>query len=149
MNKRIIEGWTTEEIEELKNFKEHYSSNVFSIIGEILGEREPCIHLSERYYNSNSDEHDIYFIKDITDYFAGEAEFPEEKWYVHFVEEDDNSYLNFNTINDSRTVGSKMGSSLFDRKTQFTESEVEYINPKYLEFLEKVPTEELGGPGND
>lgn len=139
-DRRIIKGWTDEEREELEECKSGLG-NSFDVVNGIINTSSNCKQLSRKYWNNNSDKEDNQMFKDIADYFNDDAKFPVEKWYVHFVNSDEDSYLGYELADDAYFVSGKEQD--FYTKKQFTKSEVEDINPKYLEFLEKVPVEEL------
>lgn len=139
-DRRIIKGWTDEEREELEECKSGLG-NSFDVVNGIINTSSNCKQLSRKYWNNNSDKEDNQMFKDIADYFNDDAKFPVEKWYVHFVNSDEDSYLGYGLADDAYFVSGKEQD--FYTKKQFTKSEVEDINPKYLEFLEKVPVEEL------
>ena len=139
-DRRIIKGWTDEEREELEECKSGLG-NSFDVVNGIINTSSNCKQLSRKYWNNNSDKEDNQMFKDIADYFNDDAKFPVEKWCVHFVNSDEDSYLGYGLADDAYFVSGKEQD--FYTKKQFTKSEVEDINPKYLEFLEKVPDEEL------
>ena len=139
-DRRIIKGWTDEERRELEECKSGLG-NSFDVVNGIINTSLNCRQLSRKYWNNNSDKEDNQMFKDIADYFNDDAKFPEEKWYVHFVKSDEDSYLNYGLADDTYFVSGK--EQVLYTKKQFTKQEVEDINPKYLEFLEKVPVEEL------
>lgn len=60
----------------------------------------------------------------------------DKKYYVHFIEDDDYSYLNSSPVSNRYITSRKVEKNGY--KTQFTKDEVKAINPKYLEFLEEV-----------
>ncbi|ATO46096.1 hypothetical protein C5L30_000253 [Companilactobacillus farciminis] len=139
-DRRIIKGWTDEERRELEECKSGLG-NSFDVVNGIINTSLNCRQLSRKYWNNNSDKEDNQMFKDIADYFNDDAKFPEEKWYVHLINGNDESYLNRGVESKNIYPGSKKQTNNF--QTQFTKQEVENINPDYLLFLEKVPVEEL------
>ena len=140
-NMRILKGYSKEERKELEEAKDN---NFFSVIALICsihrGDDDNCRALYEKYYCENTNKNN-QMAKDIIDFYTGNAKFPEEKWYVHFINGNDESYLNRGVESKNIYPDSKKQTNNF--QTQFTKQEVENINPDYLLFLEKVPDEEL------
>ena len=139
-NMRILKGYSKEERKELEEAKDNYFFSVVALICSIDRDDDDCRALHEKYYREDTNGKN-QMAKDIIDFYYGNAKFPEEKWYVHFINGNDESYLNRGVESKNIYPDSKKQTNNF--QTQFTKQEVENINPDYLLFLEKVPDEEL------
>lgn len=137
---RILKGYSKEERKELEEAKDNYFFSVVALICSIDRDDDDCRALHEKYYCEDTNKNN-QMAKDIIDFYFGNAKFPEEKWYVHFINGNDESYLNRGVESKNIYPDSKKQTNNF--QTQFTKQEVEDINPDYLLFLEKVPDEEL------
>lgn len=137
---RILKGWTKEERKELEEAKDTESIGDFLHVITRYPEDTNYGYVRSNYHIASSREQ-FSIIEDILDFYTGKAKFPNKKYYVHFVKSDEDSYLNYGLADDAYFVSGKE-QVLYTNK-QFTKQEVEDINPKYLEFLEKVPVEEL------
>lgn len=143
-DRRIIKGWTDEERRELEEYKKEPKSSMLKVFYDLFSGYEFYPNLCNKVRSISGGAHmdqENQFVNDVVDYFNDDAKFPEEKWYVHFVKSDEDSYLNYGLVDDTYFVSGKE-QNIYTKK-QFTKQEVEDINPKYLEFLEKVPVEEL------
>ena len=143
-DRRIIKGWTDEERRELEEYKKEPKSSMLKVFYDLFSGYEFYPNLCKKARSISGGAHmdqENQFVNDVVDYFNDDAKFPEEKWYVHLINGNDESYLNRGVESKDISLGSKGRIDCI--QTQFTKQEVEDINPKYLEFLEKVPVEEL------
>lgn len=143
-DRRIIKGWTDEERRELEEYKKEPKSSMLKVFYDLFSGYEFYPNLCKKARSISGGAHmdqENQFVNDVVDYFNDRAVFSEQKWYVHLINGNDESYLNRGVESKNIYPGSKKQTNNF--QTQFTKQEVEDINPKYLEFLEKVPVEEL------
>lgn len=135
---RILKGWTENERKELEEAKDNGFNAAICLINRIVGYDNDCIFLARRYEDESFDE-DNLLARDIADYYAGVAKFPEQKYYVHFIKSDESSYLNID-FDESLLIGNN--SELMGLKTKFTREEVVAINPKFVPFMEEAEDDE-------
>lgn len=137
---RILTGWTENERKELEEAEDNDFNSAIDLIRGIINDEDDCISLAKKYTDEYSDE-DNQMVKDIADYYCGVAKFPDKKYYVHFVKDDNIGYLNVDTYKQERFIST---SSLRDGlQTQFTKAEIKQLSNDYLPFLEEVPNDEL------
>ena len=133
---RILKGWPENERKELEEAKDN-GFNAIGLINGIINSENDCIFLARRYENESSDE-DNLLARDIADYYAGVAKFPEQKYYVKLIKNSDFSYLYRSKLTNFLILD---GCSLSqDYQTKFTEQEIKDIDPRYMAFA--VPVEE-------
>ena len=133
-NMRILKGYSEDEQKELENAKRHMSCNDLLLI--ITGNRataEYCF-IKGKYYKVKEDEQ-ISIIRDILDFYCGDAKFPEQKYYVHFIKDNRYSYL---TITPDGVLGLGSCLEIGSWKTKFTREEIIAMNPQFLPFMEEV-----------
>lgn len=137
-NVRVLKGWTKIEREELEDATSDH--DLFHIFGDIFESNSGFTALNNKL-NGIGIYEEADFSKDIADFYTGKAKFPDKKYYVHFIEEDEDSYLTINNCDENKVISSKDQNE--DYQTQFTKEEVLDINPKYEPFMEVVPENEL------
>ena len=133
---RILKGWPENERKELEEAKDN-GFNAIGLINGIINSENDCIFLARRYENESSDE-DNLLARDIADYYAGVAKFPEQKYYVKLIRNNDSSYLNRSTPNGFCMACCYQPDEVF--QTEFTEQEIKAIDPRYMAFA--IPVEE-------
>ena len=135
-NVRILKGYSKQERKELEEAKDNGFNDAICLINGIVGNENDCIFLTGRYEDESSDE-DNLLARDIADYYAGVAKFPEQKYYVQLIKNNDGSYLNRSKLNNFCMTNSCQSG---DFQTEFTEQEIKDIDPRYMAFA--VPVEE-------
>jgi hypothetical protein len=95
--------------------------------------------LAGRYEDESSDE-DNLLARDIADYYAGVAKFPEpKKYYVQLIRNNDDSYLNRDLLSGFCMTSGCQPDEFF--QTKFTEQEIKAIDPRYMAFA--IPVSEV------
>jgi len=137
-NVRILKGYSKQERKELEEAKDNGFNDAICLINGIINSENDCIFLARRYENESSDE-DNLLARDIADYYAGVAKFPEpKKYYVKLIKNSDFSYLYRSKLTNFLILD---GCSLSqDYQNEFTEQEIKDIDPRYMAFA--VPVEE-------
>jgi len=135
-NVRILKGYSKQERKELEEAKDNGFNDAICLINGIVGNENDCIFLTGRYEDESSDE-DNLLARDIADYYAGVAKFPEQKYYVKLIKNSDFSYLNRSKLNNCYMTSSCQSDDVF--QTEFTEQEIKDIDPRYMAFA--VPVE--------
>lgn len=135
--------YTADELKELKRFNTDYHSPM-NAIKQIVGKGDcngPFKNLREKYFEIKPEE-EFDFMADINNSVMGTAIFPEpKKYYVHFIKDDSDSYLNYGLDRENYYTTDKEEISCV--KTQFTKEEIRAINPSYLLFIEEVSNDKL------
>lgn len=134
---RILTGWTENERKELEEAEDNDFNSAIDLIRGIINDEDDCISLAKKYMDEYSDE-DNQMVKDIADYYCGVAKFPDKKYFVQLIRNNDGSYLNRNTLNTFLTLDSCH--STRKHQTKFTEQEIKDIDPRYMAFA--VPVED-------
>lgn len=131
---RILKGYSKAEQKELEEAKDNGFNSAFDLIYGIIKSEGDLAFMVKNYDEGSSLDND-QLAKDIVDYYAGVAIFPEEKYYVHLIKGDENSYLNITPVG-----GLVLGSHLEDNgwKNKFTHEEIISMNPQLLLFEEEV-----------
>lgn len=134
----ILKGYSKDEQKELENAKKYMrcSDLLRNITGNPVEAR--CILIGEKYDKAETNKQSS-IIKDILDFYTGEAKFSDKKYYVHLIKSDRNSYLK----TDMR--GEVYLDSNFEYgiwKTKFTRDEVVAIDPRLVTFMEEVENDE-------
>lgn len=93
-----------------------------------------CDSIKNKYDGAGADER-ISIIRDILDYYAGVAKFPEQKYYVHLIKSDRDSYLKTD-VSGGVYLDSNFEYGIW--KTKFTRDEVVDIDPRLVPFMEEV-----------
>lgn len=137
-NVRILKGWPENERKELEEAKDNGFNNAIRLINGIAGNESDCIFLAGRYEDESSDE-DNLLARDIADYYAGVAKFPDKKYYVQLIAGDEESYLNINP-NGGAKLYNRLG--LNGWKVKFTRDEVVAIDPRFVPFMEEAEDDE-------
>lgn len=128
---RILKGYSKNQQKELEEAKNNNYSSAMILIHGIGEEYSDCQALSEKYYHEDANE-DNQLARDITDYYAGVAKFPDKKYYVKLIRNDDDGYLNKGKLNTFVTLGNCRTSHYY--QTEFTEQEIKAIDPRYMAF---------------
>lgn len=139
---RILEGWTDKERKELEEAKGNNFNSAIDLISGIVDNDEECISLAGKYMDEGSDE-DNQMAKDIADYYADVAKFPNKKYYVHFIKGYSQGYLNVHRVTGEVFISTRTGTDNAVFKTTFTKAEIENLNKDFLPFMEEVPEDEL------
>jgi len=137
-NVRILKGYSKQERKELEEAKDNGFNDAICLINGIVGNENDCIFLTGRYEDESSDE-DNLLARDIADYYAGVAKFPEQKYYVKLIRNNDGSYLNKNMLSNFCIIGSCQPDEIL--QTKFTEQEIKAIDERYVLFA--VPVDEV------
>lgn len=140
---RTLKDWTKEEREELEDFKKNGKTAIecISLINSQYWQFQDADDslkpaLYKKYDSSNNDDQ---FAKDIADYFTGDAKFPEKRYHVHFLkDEDERGYLirNRGTLYCRIDLRPAAGQSYL--QSRFTEQEIREIDPRYMSFAVEV-----------
>ena len=133
-NVRILKGYSKAEQKELEEAKDNGFGSAFDVIYGIIKSEGDLAFIVKKYDEGSSSDND-QLAKDIVDYYAGVAKFPEQKYYLHLIEGDEYSYLNINSEGGAE-LGTKFGFGHW--KTKFTHEEIIAINPQFLLFEEEV-----------
>lgn len=134
---RILKGYSKAQRRELEEAKDNYFFSVIALICSIDRDDDDCHALSEKYYCEDTNKNN-QMAKDIIDFYYGNAKFPEQKYYVKLIRNDDDGYLNKGKLNTFVTLGNCRTSHYY--QTKFTEDEIKAIDPKYMAFA--VPVED-------
>lgn len=134
---RILKGYSKAERRELEKAKDNGFLSVIALFCSIKRDDNNCHALYEKYYRDDTNGNN-QMAKDIVDFYFGNAKFPEQKYYVHLIRNDDGGYLNINRISNWCTTGSCQPDDEF--QTKFTEQEIRDIDPRYMSFI--VPAED-------
>lgn len=137
---RILEGYSKEERKELEEAKNnHFGSAIDLIRGIVMGNND-CMYLARKYVVENPDKNN-QLARDIADYYAGVAKFPEpKKYYVQLIKNNDGSYLNRSVLNGFCTTSGCQPDDVV--QTEFTEQEIKAIDPRYTAFAIPVEVED-------
>jgi len=133
---RILKGYNKDEQKELANAKRKYmnGSNLLQIIAGVPLDAG-CGFIWRKYDKAEPDEQ-ASIIKDIIDFYTDKAKFTgSKKYYVHFIKNDEYSYLNINTAGEVELLDN---SELGGWKNKFTIDEVAAIDPRFVLFMEEV-----------
>lgn len=131
---RILKGYSKAEQKELEDAKKDmYCNDLINSVTSDLKNSE-CDSIKDKYDEADTDER-ISIIRDILDFYTGNAKFLEQKYYVHLIKDDWYSYLN---ITPAGAV--VLSSRLEDNglKTKYTHEEIVAMNPQLLLFEEEV-----------
>lgn len=135
---RILKGWTDEERKELERASNGGYKDAFSVIRGILSEDSELFYIGLEYDDETHLDNN-QLVKDIADYYAGVAKFAEQKYYVHLIKGDENSYLNI-TSDGGAELDNKF--EFGGWQTKFTRDEVIDIDPRLVPFMEEVEDDE-------
>ena len=133
MKYKLKLDYTADELKELKRFNTDYHSPMNAIkqivkegvVGDQLG------HLREKYLAMEYED-EFNFMADVNNVVMGTAIFPEKKYYVKLIRNNDSSYLYRSKLTNFLILG---GCSLSqDYQTEFTEQEIKDIDPRYMAF---------------
>lgn len=131
---RTIKGWTKEEQKELEWHKKN-GNTVDDVIDTIYDPTSTC-YLHDKYdYNSQNPERIIF---DIVDFWRGDAKFPEKKYKVKILN-DEESYLNMNLDNSNVFLDDEISGNGI--RTLFTIQEIKAIDERLVPFAVEVKHE--------
>ena len=136
---RILKGYSKTERKELEEAKDNDFndfSSAIALIRSICDDIGYCHALSEKYCREDPNDNN-QMAKDIADFYCGNAKFPEQKYYVQLIKNNDGSYLNKWAPNGFYMPGNCVQDKL--TQTKFTEQEIKTIDPRYMAFA--VPVE--------
>ena len=136
---RILKGYSKDEQKELEDAKKYMrcSDVLHNITGNPAEAR--CGLIGENYTKADSNEQ-ASIIKDIIDFYTDKAKFTgSKKYYVHFIKNDEYSYLNINTAGEVELLDN---SEFGGWKNKFTIDEVAAIDPRFVLFEEEVEDNE-------
>ena len=137
-NVRILKGYSKEEQRELEEAKDNGFLSVIVIFCSIKRDNnDNCHALYEKYYREDTNKNN-QMAKDIIDFYYGNAKFPEQKYYVQLIRNNDGSYLNRSVLNGFFMTSSCQPDDTV--QTEFTKQEIKDIDPRYMAFA--VPVEE-------
>ena len=74
---RILKGWPENERKELEEAKDNGFDSAMYLINRVVDYADDCTSLTKKYINGSSDENN-QLARDIADYYAGVAKFPEQ-----------------------------------------------------------------------
>ncbi|WP_334341191.1 DUF1642 domain-containing protein [Companilactobacillus sp. HBUAS56275] len=134
---RILEGYSKAEQKELEYAKDNGFLSAITLIRGISNGDCHCHELSKKYCREDINDNN-QLAKDIVDFYCGNAKFPEQKYYVQLIKNNNSSYLNKCSPNGFYMPDSCRQDKL--TQTQFTEQEIKDIDPRYMAFA--VPVEE-------
>lgn len=132
--KRVLTGYSKEVQADFERLKKDSTCPLLVITGGL----ETLDSLNKLIVSANSNE-DKQILQDIADFINNKAKFPEQKYYVKLLDRD-KGYLNYQHSFNEFFVDDKDDYEDGDYKTQFTISEIEDIDPRYMAFA--VPVEE-------
>ena len=133
---RILKGYRKAEQKELEEAKDNGFLSVIALFCSIKRDDNNCHALYGKYYRDDTNGNN-QMARDIADYYAGVAKFPEEKYVVHDKVTD--QYIYYNVLAKGELRWWKLGVETAERKT---EDEWLKINPAYGLMLEKVEDDE-------
>jgi len=135
-NVRILKGYSKYEQKELENAKKHIDcSDLLHIITAFIS--GTIFDLIWSKYNESEPDERISIIRDIIDFYTGKAKFADpKKYYVKLIKNSDFSYLYRSKLTNFLILD---GCSLSqDYQTEFTEQEINDIDPRYMQFAVEV-----------
>lgn len=135
---RILKGWTKEERKELEEAKD--TEDIGDYLHAITEFKHKVTHYQYVWdkYDAAKTQDQFSIIQDIVDFYTGKAKFPEQKYYVQLIKNNDFNYLNRNKLNTLLTLdGCRLAQNY---QTEFTEQEIKDIDPRYMAFA--IPVEE-------
>ena len=135
---RILKGYSKDQQKELEYTKNIMSCNDLLNNITYFPANVGCDSVKDKYDGANTDER-ISIIRDILDFYTDKAKFAEQKYYVHFITSNGQSYLNLD-FGKRPVVGNN--SELMGLKTKFTYDEVIAINPNFVPFMEEAEDDE-------
>ena len=135
---RILKGYSKEERKELEKVKEIGINDFLHIITGFTSDTRFGL-IWEKYDKSEQDE-GTSIIKDIADFYCGNAKFPVQMYRVTLP---DGNYLVRDKIDGNRwmfTYSDRDGYNItHSSENSFTEQEIKDIDPRYMAFA--VPVE--------
>lgn len=139
-NVRILKGYSKAEQKELKKVKEIDVNDFLHIITGLTFDTK--FDQIWKKYNMSEQDKRISIIRDILDFYTDKAKFPEQKYYVQLIKNNDGSYLKRDMLNGFCTTDGCQPDSI-QFQTEFTEQEIKDIDPRYMAFA--VPVEDDNG----
>ena len=139
MKYKLKLDYTADELKELKRFNTDYHSpmNAIKQIADIGNNSDKLKNLQIKYAGIDYED-EFNFMADVNNVVMGTAIFPEKKYYVKLIRNNDSSYLYRSKLTNFLILG---GCSLSqDYQTEFTEQEIKNIDPRYMAFA--IPVEE-------
>lgn len=133
-NVRILKGYSKAEQKELEEAKDNGFLSVITLFCSIKRDDNNCHALYGKYYREDTNGNN-QMARDIADYYAGVAKFPDKKYYVHLIKDNECSYLSTNWDGEAQ-LGNDFYSGNW--KTKFTRDEVVTIDSKFVLFMEEV-----------
>lgn len=135
---RVLKGYSKEERKELENAKKDtYFNNLINTITSNRATAEYCF-IKSKYYKVKEDEQ-ISIIRDVLDFYTDKAKFPEQKYYVQLIKDNEYSYL---TITPDGVLGLGSRLEIGSWKTKFTRDEIVATDPRLVPFMEEVDDDE-------
>ena len=128
---RILKGYSEQERKELEGAKDNGFLSVIALFCSIKHDDNNCHALYEKYYREDTNGNNL-MARDIADYYAGVAKFPEEKYVVH--DKTAGQYIYYSVKRIGLFWG-QLGAVIPEEKTK---EEWLKINPAYETMLEKV-----------
>ena len=136
-NVRTLEGYSKQERKELEEAEDNGFLSAITLIRGISNGDCHCHELSKKYCREDTND-DNQMAKDIVDFYTDKAKFPEQKYYVQLIKNNNSSYLNKCAPNGFYMPDSRGQDKL--TQTQFTAQEIKAIDPRYMAFA--VPVED-------
>jgi len=136
---RILKGYSKDQQKKLEYTKGNMSINdLLHSITDLPAYAE-CGSIKYKYNEADTDER-ISIIRDILDFYCGNAKFAEpKKYYVHLIKDNECSYLSM-SWDGVVELDSKFESGGW--QTKFTREGVVAINPNLVPFMEEVEDDE-------
>ena len=137
---RILKGWPENERKELEEAKDNGFDSAMYLINRIVDYADDCTSLTKKYINGSSDENN-QLARDIADYYAGVAKFPEQKYVVH--DKVTGQYIYYNVTGWSLCWG-RFDVTIPDLGIPETKTKEEWlaINLAYEPMLERAEDDE-------
>jgi len=128
---RILKGYSKNQQKELEYARKNMSFNDLLHNITYFPANIECGSVKDKYDEAETDER-ISIIRDVLDFYTDKAKFPEQKYYVQLIKNNDGSYLNRNRLDAFLTLDGCH--SALNYQTEFTEQEIKDIDPRYKAF---------------
>lgn len=138
-NVRILKGYSKDQQKELEYTKGNMSINDFLHSITYFPANTECDSIKDKYDEADTDER-ISIIRDILDFYTDKAKFPEQKYYVQLIKNNDSSYLNKCAPNGFYMPDTCRQGKM--TQTKFTEQEIKDIDPRYMAFAVSVEADD-------
>jgi len=135
---RILKDYSEGEREEFKSIKAIYGYPLAFLTSKEFEDDCPNLGSLIRCIDTGSDDKQL--LQDIADYINDKAEFAGPKYYVRFVNDLTDSYLNRDKEDNNLFIGYKSENSCA-YQTQFTMDEIKDLGDKYVPFA--IPVSEV------